>query len=254
MVCSPGTALYSGAVLGGALRAEYDGAVHLRGVGIAGIQVLHEADALIRAAACGIGVGGDAVVPVQAVPVADDGTDILVAADLAGKAVGADGADHIIPGLGHEAVTAEDAADTLVALHGPVHGAGQDGGASAVGGRLVVVAAADDTAGVGAGGFYGAVESRVLNGTLTHGIITACDNTSNVTGSLYRCITRTVLYASVDFSRKGANTTLGARIANNDIILNGTIAYCNSKTSTCMSETVAADRSHKPRFQRLCSA
>lgn len=149
-------------------------------IGIAGIQVLHETDTPIRTAACGVGIGGDVVVPVQAVSVADDGTDILAAADLACKAVGADGANHIIPGLGHEAVAAEDAADTLVALDSPVHGAGQNGGASAVGGGGVVVAAADDTTGVGAGGFYSAVEGGVADDALSQGVVSGADDAAHI--------------------------------------------------------------------------
>ena len=251
VVCSPGTALYSGAVLGGSLRAEYDGAIHLCGVRIAGIQVLHEADASIRTAACGVGIGGDVVVPVQAVSVADDGTDILAAADLAGKAVGADGANHIIPGLGHEAVAAEDAADTLVALHGPVHGTGQDGGASTVGGRLVVVAAADDTTGVGTGGFYGAVEGRVADDALSHGVVSGADDAAHIASTLYGSRTGTVLDCTIDPSGKRTNLALIPFITNDDTGFNYTITDCYYKTSTSTGIAIATARCNQTRFQCL---
>ena len=254
VILSPGTALYRGAVLGGALRAEYDGAVHLCGIGIAGIQVLHETDTPIRTAACGVGIGGDIVVPVQAVPVADDGTDILIAADLADKAVGADGANHIVPGLGHKSVTAEDAADTLVAFHGSVHGAGQDGGASAVGGGGVVVAATDDTTGVGAGGFYGAVEGGVADDALSQGVVSGADDAAHIVSTLDRCGAGAVLNGSLEPSGNRANLAFRSGIANHNIALNGAVADGHNEARTGRGVAVASASRYQAGFQGLGAA
>ena len=254
MVLSPGTALYCGAVFGSTFRAEYDGAIHLCGVRIAGIQVLHETDTPIRTAACGEGIGGDVVVPVQAVSVADDGTDILAAADLASKAVGTDGANHIVPGLGHEAVAAEDAADTLVALHGPVHGAGQDGGAGAVGGGGVVVAAADDTTGVGAGGFYGAVERRVFDNALGHGVVSGTDDAAHIVIALDRCGAGAVLNGSLEPSGNRANLAFRSGIANHNVALNGAVTDGHNEACTGGSVAVAGTSCYQAGFQGFGAA
>ena len=254
MILFPGATRNCRAIFGGALRAEYDGAIHLCGVRIAGIQVLHETDAPIRTAACGVGIGGDVVVPVQAVPVADDGTDILIAADLAGKAVGADGANHIIPGLGHEAVAAEDAADTLVALHGPVHGAGQDGRASAVGGGGVVVAASDDTTGVGAGGFYGAVEGGVFDDALGHGVVSGADDAAHIVLALDRCGAGAVFNGSLESPSEGTYLPLRPGIADHNIALDGAVADGHNEARTGGSVAVAGTSCYQAGFQGFGAA
>lgn len=251
VIRSPCTALYSRAVLGGALRAEHDGAVHLRGVGIAGIQVLHKADALVRAAACGVGVGGDIVVPVQAVPVADDGTDILVAADLAGKAVGADGADHIIPGLGHKAVAAEDAADTLVASNNPVYSACYNSGASTVRGSLVVIAATYNAACIGSTSFYNAMKRRITDNALSHSIISAAKDTSHIASTLHGSRTGTILNCTVNSASKGTNLTFLPIIANRYTGFNHTVANRHNETSTSTRKPIAPCRCNQTRLQRL---
>ena len=254
VVLSPGAALYSGAVFGSTLRTEYDGSVHLGRIGIAGIQVLHETDTPIRTAACGVGIGGDVVVPVQAVSVADDGTDILAAADLAGKAVGTDGANHIVPGLGHKSVTAEDAADTLVAFHGSVHGAGQDGGASTVGGGRVVVAAADDTTGVGTGGFYGAVERRVFDNALGHGVVSGADDAAYIVIALDCCGAGAVLDGTLEPSGKGTNLALCPGIADHNIALDGAVADGHNEACTGRGVAVASASRYQTGFQGFGAA